>query len=192
MINYDEKIRKVVSSPNISGKSYLALISNSKFTIYKVSTTEQSEDDIAIMSSKIWEVYFSSISDGIGRLITLDFGTSDECFLSGSSNGAVALWDLKARKLKRIVAREDNSVDHVRLLDQGCVICTSFPELFLYSFFSIPKKQIPLSKPMGQCLSLHVDRTQTFALALFSCDSQLAFISLSEASIVRVIRNLGE
>ena len=98
IIMFDEMIKQMITARNLSPFGYLALIGETKMTIYLT----YSEDDTCTYDH-VWTINFWDIRKlKIGKRIELiDFSPNCEEFLAISNTGDLTLWSIKKMKFIR-------------------------------------------------------------------------------------------
>jgi hypothetical protein len=91
---------------------------------------------------------------------------SDNCqiMVTGSSNGAVALWDLKYRVFQRIVMQDEESeIEKILLLKKDgprAIIATSEPDLLLCDLSNGSRRAFIKFGGMGKCEQIRVEKSE--------------------------------
>ena len=160
----------------------MAIITNTKFTIYEVyaeaeEILDQPVDikDISVVCQKNQDIPFASVSSpqGLGRVTCLDFldtlpSLSDDKsedenqrakkqMVTGSINGKIVLWSNgdKHIKWRKIIYTEDNSIDQIRCLTlkgPRCIAFTSTPQVNIYDLECSSRTPITIPGGLGQCI----------------------------------------
>ena len=99
---FDETIKTMVTSRNISPYGYLCLIGETKISIYLAYAEEDS-----CTYDHIWTISFRDLRKlGIGkRLELIDFSPNCEEFLAVSNTGELTIWSIKKLKFVRKVTK---------------------------------------------------------------------------------------
>ena len=97
---FDEVIRQMVTSRNISPFGYVALIGDTKLSIYLTYAEQDS-----CTYDRIWTLNFAELRKlNIGKRIELiDFTPNCEEFIAISNTGDMTIWSLKKQKFVRKV-----------------------------------------------------------------------------------------
>ena len=97
---FDETIKSMVPSRNVCPYGYLALLGETKMTIYLTYAEEES-----CTYDVVWNINFSEMRKmNIGKRIEMiDFCPNCEEFIAVSNTGEVSLWSIKKAKFLRKV-----------------------------------------------------------------------------------------
>lgn len=115
-----------------------------------------------------------------------------EKMITGSSNGAIAVWDLKSRSFMRVVARDDCSIEQVRLLTKNglkCIALTSEPGIILCDMENGQRRTFMKPGGMGKCESINVERGEQIMIGLFQ-NKSIGIFSISSVQHLKTIDNL--
>ena len=92
MIVFDEEIREVITARNICPYGYVALIGDTKMSIYLA----YSEEEKCLVDLVFTIRFFDLRKLGIGeKITTLDFSPNCEEFVACTNAGYLAVWSLK-------------------------------------------------------------------------------------------------
>ena len=159
----------------------MAIITNTKFTIYEVyAEVEEIPDqpvnikDISVVCQKNQDIPFASVSSpqGLGRVTCLDFldtlptisddksedenQRSNKKIVTGSVNGMIVLWNNGDKQINwiKIVSTEDNSIEQVRCMSlkgPRCIAFTSKPSVSIFDLECSSRSAITIPGGLGQC-----------------------------------------
>lgn len=117
MIVFDEVIKQMITSRNVSPFGYMALIGETKISIYLT----YAEDD-SCTYDHIWTINFWDLNKlKIGKRIELiDFSPNCEEFIAYTNTGDLSLWSIKKMKfikrLKTLSNSKQTPITHLRSL----------------------------------------------------------------------------
>ena len=92
-----------------------------------------------------------------------------EKVITGSSNGTIALWNVKQKILTKVIAKEDFGIEHILFSKRGrqemAVAVTQRPEVVIYDLENCQRKAIDWPKTLGPCQKINIERHQDILIA---------------------------
>jgi len=128
---FDEVIKEMITSRNISPFGYLALIGDTKMSIFLAYAEEET-----CTFDRVWTINFWDLSKlNIGKRIeVIDFSPSCEEFVAVMNTGELTVWSVKKQKfLRRVTSLKTfGTVTKLRTFANNakCVACSK-PENML-------------------------------------------------------------
>ncbi|TNV86823.1 hypothetical protein FGO68_gene13275 [Halteria grandinella] len=217
VVSFDERVKELIMTRSNSEFGFFTVLSNAKFTIYYAysDVEEEEEDDeeedygeedeeedhykeekppkITLSCDKQWELHFSSVPQPIGKVICLDMDDACERMITGSSNGALTMWNIKERQFQRIIYKdEEASIDRVRMLTKDglkAIIVTSDPDVIQCDLTAGTRKSFMKPGGMGKCQHIFVERSEQIMIGFFS-DNSLGVFNIPNNQLLRCLSNL--
>eukprot|EP00347_Sterkiella_histriomuscorum_P012795 403367197 len=208
IINYDEKIHRIICSSPISELAYIAILSQSKFTIYYLSCEEEEEDEnenanaqendqndmistnkrFIIAKSLHYEINYCDFQlDNFGLITHLDFDFNCEKFVTVTNTGLLSLWDNNKKQFSKTFGEGSSQVQNIKCLsDASKILLVNLKPYFsVYNTASKQVQTVMINPDLNSgkiCHQLKCDKTETFAFALFK---QLLVFNIQSCEFVK-------
>ena len=128
VIVFDEVIKQMVTSRNISPFGYLALIGETKMSIYLTYAEEDSCTYDHIWTINFWDLRKLQIGK---RIELIDFSNNCEEFIAVTNTGELNLWSIKKlkflRKITKLKANKQTPITSLRSFKNNHM-CVAFSQ----------------------------------------------------------------
>lgn len=113
--------------------------------------------------------------------------------VTGSNNGALAIWDIPGKTFISKFYIESTSIEHIRMLQKKsskCIAVSTLPDIALYDTAAGKEKHFHLPSVIGACIKIDVDPTEELLMASFT-DRSLGIFSISTGLFLRKISDVN-
>ena len=212
IIVFDEEIKKLVPARNISPYGYLALIGESKLSIYLAYAEDES-----CTYDHVWTISFWSLrKEGIGKSIeVIDFSPNCEDFVAYMNSGKIVTFSIKRTKFMDCCAtlswKYQCPVTELRsyMNNKRCVAFSKPNNLLmlldLESLAELPKEMpkrseaekrhiieiSPSAEGFGNVENFQVDNSEKFLICAFS-NNKVGVFDLLDGSLLLEVDDLDQ